>query len=339
MLDIKSDLTDNANFAAGNIGALNQAMKDVLGDRLVWAATAPAGLPTIDDLRGKILPVLSGDSTTRIQYKSDTGKNPAVARNNKGNVIEVHDDGLINLWYWSGKAQSDGTVKWLRHGRFDTGVAIAVAINDDGWIVEVHRSQKAMTLWSRVGKFDDETAEITWWPATKYDDGVQPSVTFTSGNTLREVHQSQLSTQRWQWTGTLDTAASPPTVRWTSNSKTSDPFYARTESNGITVYRDSDQQIAYSCGSIVGKRIAYEQIFFVEFQPSNAGSLATGPVYGGASTDKSFVINGRKNNKLVRAWDFDSADRATTPLANYPATNHPYDAWYESLMKSNNAVQ
>ncbi|TMR99750.1 hypothetical protein [Nonomuraea basaltis] len=42
---------------------------------------------------------------------------------------------------------------------------------------------------------------------------------------------------------------------------------------------------------------------------------------------------------LVRGWDFDSAGNATNPLANYPATNRPYDTWYQDLLTRSGAIE
>ncbi|EJD50501.1 hypothetical protein AURDEDRAFT_150206 [Auricularia subglabra TFB-10046 SS5] len=338
-LDIKDDLTDNPNFAAGNLAALNQRLTDAFGSRLLRADRAPAGLPSVDAIRGKIVPVLSGDSTTRSQYKADTGSNPAIARNARGQVVEVHDDGGSNLWYWSGKIASDGTVTWLRHGKYDTGKTPAVALNDDGWLVEVHQGSLLTQLWYHVGRVDADTGEITWWPSVRYDNGVGPSVSFNAdGVTLREIHKSQSNSQNWQWNGKLNAAAS--SVSWTGNAKTGDAQFAKSESDGIKVYKDGAGKLVTSAGQVVGRRIAYEQIFFVEFQAGNSAELQDGALfYAAVATNSGFLTDARKAGKVVRGWDFDSASRATNPLSNYPATNHPYDAWYDSLMKSNNAIQ
>ncbi|KAH7094182.1 hypothetical protein BKA62DRAFT_783969 [Auriculariales sp. MPI-PUGE-AT-0066] len=338
VLDIKTDLTDNPNYAAGNLAALNEIIKSSLSGRLLWASDAPGDLPSVDALRGKVMVVFSGDGTSKLQYKSDDGFNPAVARNNRGQIVELHDDGAVNLWYWSGKVQSDGSVKWLRHGRFDTGISPAVAINDDGWIVEVHRSQNYQTIFSRVGRFDDETGEISWGSSSKFDDGVLPSVAFVDGAlSLREIHKSPSHSQHWTWSGQLDTGAMK--VVWTGNAKTSDPFYTKDESNGVIVYKDSGSKLAYSSGSFVGKRIVYEQVAFVEFGSGGSAELQDGAIfYNAKASDKGFITNARKIGKPVRGYDFDSPKRATTPLANYPATNHPYDSWYESLVTANGAI-
>ena len=121
MVDLKDDITDsnNINFAQGNPSALNQKFLNAFGSRLFWGNGAQS-LPDVSTLHGKILPVMSGDGTTRSSYGRDGGNNPAIAHNNMGQVVEVHDSGGGDLWYWSGQVQS-GKVAWLRHGKYGTG--------------------------------------------------------------------------------------------------------------------------------------------------------------------------------------------------------------------------
>ena len=59
-----------------------------------------------------------------------------------------------DLWYWTGHYGSDGRVTWLRHGKYDTGKTAAVALNDDGTLVEVHQATSNTNLWSHVGHLD-----------------------------------------------------------------------------------------------------------------------------------------------------------------------------------------
>jgi hypothetical protein len=40
----------------------------------------------------------------------------------------------------------------------------------------------------------------------------------------------------------------------------------------------------------------------------------------------------------ARGWDFDSASLVTDPLANFPATNAPNAAWYQTLLNEAGAV-
>src|SRR5262249_15973570 len=131
MLDLKDDLTDNPSFAAGNMTALNQELQSVFGSRLLRPSEY-VGQPTVDPPRGRVLRLLSGDGGSRPESGADVGFNPAVGMNNSGQVVEVHDSGGGALWYWTGRYGADGRVTWLRHGRYDSGVTPAVAINDNG---------------------------------------------------------------------------------------------------------------------------------------------------------------------------------------------------------------
>ncbi|MET8160178.1 hypothetical protein ABZT47_27775 [Sphaerisporangium sp. NPDC005289] len=347
MLDLKDDLTDNPSFAAGNLTALNQELVSVFGPRLSAAEEYPASPPSVDALRGRVLALLSGDGKTRAEYRRDLGANPAVALNANGQVVEVHDSGAGVLWYWTGR-YDNGRVNWLRHGRYDTGQTPAVALNDNGDLVEVHQSQSATTLWYRVGRLDAD-GEITWSASHQYDNGVLPTVAFTSpaGTQLREIHRSQNNSQNWTWNGALNTGAS--TVTWSGNAKTSDARFDKTTSARGTarvhVWTGADgptpaRTLRVDTDRFTGDRVRYRQTAFDEYQKGDAAELQQDALfYAAPATESAFITSARQAGRLVRGWDFDSAAMATTPLANYPATNHPYDAWYDDLLTRSGAVQ
>ncbi|MFD1048612.1 PDZ domain-containing protein, partial [Kibdelosporangium lantanae] len=77
MLDLKDDLTDNPNYSAGNMTALNQEITSVFGGKLLPAKDYPGALPSVDALRGRVIVLLSGDGGSRTEYKRDVGHNPA----------------------------------------------------------------------------------------------------------------------------------------------------------------------------------------------------------------------------------------------------------------------
>lgn len=346
-LDIKDDLTDNTSYAAGNLAALNQELVSVFGAKLLRASDYPATPPTVGALRGRVLALLSGNARTRALYKRDSGTSPAVAMNGRGQVVEVHDSGSGDLWYWSGTYGSDGTVTWLRHGRYDSGITPAVALNDDGDLVEVHRSQNATTLWYRVGRLAAD-GEITWSPSRQYDNGVLPTIRFdATGTRLREIHRSQSNSQNWTWAGALDPAAR--TVTWTGNAKTADPRFDKTTSavgtSSVRVWTGADgptpaQTLRVDTAQRTGDRIAYQQIAFDEFQQGDSAELQQGALYYAApASQSSFITAARQAGRLVRGWNLDSASQATDPLANFPATNHPYATWYQNLLGQAGAVQ
>ncbi|GAA5198597.1 hypothetical protein GCM10023322_72310 [Rugosimonospora acidiphila] len=349
MLDLKDDLTDNTSFAAGNLAALNQELTDAFGSRLLMARDVPGALGTIGSLRGRVLTLLSGDAGDRTSYRRDIGYDPAVAINSHGQVVEVHDSGSGALWYWTGTYGADGRVTWLRHGQYDTGTTPAVALNDSGQLVEVHKSASADTLWYHVGQLGAD-GEITWSPSRQYDSGVTPTVSFVSGSgtAVHEIHRSQSNAQNWAWDGTLN--ASAATVSWNAatHGKTSDPLYGKTVGTAggmrVAVRTGADgaapaQTLLYSTDRVAGDRIRYQQTAFDEYQDGDPAFLQEGALfYAATATDTGFITSARQAGQIVRGWDFDSAGDATSPLANYPATNNPSAAWYVSLVTQAGAV-
>ncbi|WAL69253.1 hypothetical protein ORV05_16265 [Amycolatopsis cynarae] len=344
MLDIKDDLTDNSSYAAGNLAALDDELESAFGANLVPATDHPDGLPTTGSLRGRVLTLLSGDATSRAAYRRDTGYHPAIAVNSRGQVVEVHDSGHGTLWYWTGRLGTDGKITWLRHGRYDTGQTPAVALNDNGDLVEVHQSESAATLWYHTGRLGAD-GEITFSASHQYDNGVLPTVAFTdpAGTSLRQIHRSQSNDQNWQWQGRLDTAAG--TVTWTGNAKTTDSRYDKASSGGVSVWTGADgaapaETLRYSTAAVAGDRIRYRQTAFDEYQDGDSAELREGALfYAAPASHGSFITTARQEGHVVRGWDFDSAGLATTPLANYPATNHPWDAWYQSLLTQSGALE
>ncbi|TDP94106.1 hypothetical protein [Labedaea rhizosphaerae] len=341
MLDLKDDLTDNQSYAAGNLTALNQELRAAFGPKMLEAKNYLNG-STVDSLRGKVLPLISGDEGTRAEYRRDVGYHPAIALNGHGQVVEVHDSGAGALWYWTGAYGADGRVTWLRHGRYDSGVTPAVALNDNGDLVEVHQSQSATTLWYHVGHLGAD-GEISWSASHQYDNGVLPTLAFTGTSTLREIHQSQSSSQNWTWTGTL----SGSTVTWTGNAKTSAARYDKTTSvrgtQSVHVYTGADgatpaQTLRVSTDRVAGARIQYDQAAFDEYQQGDPAELQDALFYGAPATASSFIVSGRQNGHLVRGWDFDSAGEATNPPASYPASNTPYASWYQTMIAQQGAV-
>jgi hypothetical protein len=347
MLDLKDDLTDNHSDAAGNLTALNRELRSAFGSQLLQARDYAQG-STVDALRGRVLTLLSGDQTTRLEYRRDVGYHPAVAINGSGQVVEVHDSGHGTLWYWTGNLGANGVVTWLRHGYYDTGTTPAVTLNDDGWLVEAHQSSTATTLWYHVGHLGAD-GEISWAASHKYDDGVQPTVRFTSptGTAVREIHRSQSHDQNWTWQGELNTGAQ--TVGWSGNATTSDARYDLSTSaaggRSVHVYTGADgatpaETLRVTTDQVAGGLIRYQQTAFDEYQQGDSAELQPGALfYGAPSSAKDFIVSARNTNHLVRGWDFDSADRATDPLANYPATNTPDAPWYQTMVTDAGAIE
>jgi hypothetical protein len=290
-----------------------------------------------------VLVVLFGDLRTRDLYLRDPGRNPAVALNHGGQVIEVHDSGPGDLWYWTGRMDPFGQVTWLRHGRYDTGQTPAVAINDQGLIVEVHQSESATTLWYHAGYLGFDS-DIYLSESQRYDNGVGPTVQFVDLNGLEliERHRSQSTGLGWTWDGTFD--AGGPSVAWRGNRRTSEPLFEKTigEAGGtwVSVGLGTDgDSLRYQSYHLPDGPIRYRQLAFVECQKGDESSLPCGDLQflaasAGSSGDRAWGAARRLEGKLVRLWDFDDVGDATDPPVSFPATNQPVADWYYDYLRA-----
>ncbi|HEX6749828.1 MAG TPA: hypothetical protein VF092_21225 [Longimicrobium sp.] len=127
----------------------------------------------------------------------DDGYNPSVAINASGQVLEVHESGLGDLWYWAGQLNADNTITWTAHGQYDSGTRPTVALGDDGFVVETHTGSGGSSVYQRLGQLVGSTLTWTDWlqtgnPSHYFDDGVAPSVAFRGGAAV-QVHTSEWS--------------------------------------------------------------------------------------------------------------------------------------------------
>lgn len=366
-LDMKDNLSDVREAAHGNVGALNEIIVNVLGTKLVrpsqFETKGRLGQgPTVNQLRGRILVVLSGDLDSRLFYRWDVGARPAVAMNSLGWIVEVHDSGIgrlgsmfsrfQNLWYWTGRRTTDGHITWLRHGKYDSGVDPAVTINDNNDIVEVHKSGSRDTLWCRYGKLGDN-GDIRWSPPVKYDAGIQPTVRFADlgSSDLREIHASQQHPNEfWDWRGKIDFHTG--SVTWGAHGRTSDSPYSKesTEAGAVslTVSAASSSSavpvpgtLRYSTSDGRQGRIRHEQFAFVEFQQNNNPALVDDGTFFHANraSAREWVTLQRHAGFSVRQWGFNNLEYAINPPANFPATDNPFEKWYLDYTDSIGAIE
>ncbi len=352
-LDLKDDLTDNRSNALGNLANLNQLLLDVFGATLHTADSLEdrPWRPLIE-LRGRIITVLSGHEGSRLAYSRDSGAHPAVAMNDSGRIIEVHDSGDDDLWFWTGEMAPDGAVVWHRHGWYDTGIEPAVALNDEGLLVEVHEDPDSRDdqLWYRVGRLTLEF-EIEWFhegglPFPGGDEGVDPSIRFTDrgGRELRELHRSARTGDHWYWNGTIDLGGG--TVIWERDSadggRTDEPLHdrSRDEGAGHVVEVDTGSHGPFGEDTLIcrvddgaSRRIRFRQIAFVEHQYGGSRLLEAEGLrfFAGAARDegaRSRAEGWRRDGRVVRLWQFNRLDFATDPPVNFPATDFPRSDWY-----------
>jgi hypothetical protein len=87
-------------------------------------------------------------------------------------IVEVHEDGLGNLWMKRGVFNSDGTVGWGAAQWYDRGFKPSVALcpysSSYSSIVEVHEGGDG-TLWTHTGNV--HSTSIDFFEIVHYDNG------------------------------------------------------------------------------------------------------------------------------------------------------------------------
>jgi hypothetical protein len=359
-LDLKDSLADNPSFSQGNLARLNAQLLARFPNLFTREQLANDAWPTVDALRGRVIVVLSGDEETRLAYVRDPGHNPAVGINGAGHVVEVHDSGGGDLWYWTGEFVSPTRVRWHRHGRYDTGQSPAVSLGRDGVVVEVHEDPDSGDdqLWFRVGRLRSDF-EIEWTspsgrPFPNADEGVSPSVRFVdrASTLVREVHRSEQTGNHWYWNGRLSPADG--SIVWTraDSGQTHDPLFekARDVSGRRSIQVKTGPHgafggdtLLYTTGAAGSERIRYRQLAFVEMQRGGDPALAGEGAWFFAATAKNadarrWAQGWRLGGKLVRLWEFNDRRFATDPPPSFAATDHPGAGWYKEYCTAAGAV-
>jgi len=123
-----------------------------------------------------------------------SGLNPRVAMNNRGDVVAVWESKPLgfSIFYRVGRIAGE-TIEWLGpepDEGYDSGAEPAVALSDDGFVIEVHRSESlGRQIFHRVGSLNG--GAIEWAaPATPFDDGERPNVARV-GKLAAQVHLSE----------------------------------------------------------------------------------------------------------------------------------------------------
>lgn len=183
-LEARNDLLSRdeqlrVNDYRGGFPNVNRIILSVFGKRLFssheFSHTYDSKWPTVGELCGRIIIVLSGDQRTRKHLIQDSGFHPTIGcMRLSRSVLTIHDskasrDGA--MWFWSGRLISfppleDLTVqshileqhslpdnlrliqRWDRHGRVGniSGYNPSIAINDSGWVVGVFQSHSLFSV-------------------------------------------------------------------------------------------------------------------------------------------------------------------------------------------------
>lgn len=133
-------------------------------------------------------------STEFTPYSS--GMRPAVALNNKGQVLVMHMTstfGRFAIFYRVGTLKEDSTVKWSDFSRYKKGKRPQVALNDKGTVVEVHEqaplNHAVLCAVGQIQSSEPITAEVKWGSMFIVGRGSNPHITVNNANQVVEVHE------------------------------------------------------------------------------------------------------------------------------------------------------
>ena len=330
ILDLKDSVADNDGPAAGNLGALNGQLEALFGARLLEARGTPPPWPRVQALRDRVLVVLSGDEGSRAAYGRDHGSDPAVAVNAHGQVIEVHESGRRDLWYWTGQMRGDGHIEWHHHARYDAGQRPAVALTDDGHIIEVHQGAVRPTLLATVGRLGPDL-RVQWGPPRQYDTGVAPSLRLRDQTTVHEIHRSEGTGAHWAWTARLRDGG----LSFADHGRTDAALYPVDQSGEVRVFTAADAQgtpdtLQYATAAVAQDRIRYRQLAFVEAQPGDGDPLTEGARFRAAPAGQGAFVD--RPGVVSRWWGFTEAHVGADFTPQMPATDTPFAPWYRALV-------
>ena len=196
----------------------------------------------------------------------------------------------------TGRETTSSRVAYLR----DRGANPAVAMNDHGQIIEVHKSETQDMLWFWTGQMQPD-GRVIWWHHGRYGSGRDPAIALNNHGYFVEVHRSHSDDDLWTWTGeslrqaTLDfeTPSSLKGVNRASPLLISRglPFGKCTVSRGMP-----EQDGLGRCGECHRWGIAWgahgattDALFDVDRATSSAGSVAVESVTYGSSGANTLV--------------------------------------------------
>jgi hypothetical protein len=275
VLDAKDDLTDNDE--GGDLEDLNETLQSVLGGRLFTAEEFGSGpWPDVNDLKEKILCVLSGNEGTRVYYRWTRGSTPSIVVNTKGDVVLAYQSTAKDLRCWTGRVELLATgIQWRRRATYRWSTFPlsdpAVAINEDGWVVAVHGIAATSdfptpVVESRVGRLQGDGG-INWFSSDRYALGREPTVQIT-GDTVRSIFRKPSGSGRQVSRGRLDPQRRK--VKWGKpKATTAAPFprdVAQWESQTLRCAVGSLGEVTALLGAGTPQPVRFRQIAFSERQ-------------------------------------------------------------------------
>lgn len=344
VLDAKDDLTDNDG---ADLEELNGRIKAMFGPRLFTREDFEkhGRWPDVDDMRDKVLCVLSGNGGSRAAYRWSMGSTPAVGANGNGDVVMAYRSTTGEINCWAGRAtEGETNVGWLRkHTLAVSDIDLAepaIQINDDGWVVAVYRfgprpepQKHGLQIGSRLGHLKD--GRINWGKMQPLGDGKKPSLKI-DGDKVELIYQNADGADRRLMSGVIDRKKRE--IKWSKPKDTQRALFPRDVSPWTThtVRVEPDAEGAIGCAIDAGTSvpIRFRQILFVERQSGEDPKIfRDAPFFGSGAANRDDLRKALAAGLVCRGWGFAELNKppASTDLENFPATDTPLIAWYQTL--------
>ena len=127
------------------------------------------------------------------------GRAPDVALSDNGHVVVVYENayGFYKSYYRVGTLKTeDKRIEWAKEAQlYGSGQELSVAMNNDGTVIEVHRSPFLFRLRLTIGRLrvnnqGNVLGTISWNGPKTYSHGFYPYVSLNNDGKVVEVHQS-----------------------------------------------------------------------------------------------------------------------------------------------------
>jgi hypothetical protein len=344
VLDAKDDLTDSNG---ADLEELNRRLEAMFGPRLYTRADYDGTWPNLDDMRDKVLCVLSGNGGSRAAYRWSMGSTPSVSANASGDVVVAYRSTTGEINCWAGRAtEGESAVSWLRkHTLAVSDIDLAepaIKINDDGWAVAVYRfgprpgpQKHGLMLASRLGHLKD--GRINWGKVQVLGDGMTPSLKI-DGDDVELIYKNADGGGRRLITGVMD--RTKRSMTWKKPKDTQRALFPRDVSpwNTHTIRVEPDALGAIGCAIDGGTSVPvrFRQIVFVERQSGEDPKIfRDAPFFGAGAANRHDLEEARKAGLVCRAWGFAELNKPAMPaedLENFPATDTPLIVWYQTYV-------
>ena len=344
-LDAKDDLTDND--AGGDLEDLNGILEAAFGARLFTRddRDRDSGWRDTDQLRDRVLCVLSGAGSTRAAYRWAYGSDPAIAVNARGAAVLAYRSTVGDLSCWTGTvSRAEPRIDWRRKATFGfSGLGLrqpVIVIDDQGWVVAAYAfgpraGFQGPSLESKVGRLQDD-GRIVWYGSSVFAQGSAPSLSLL-GDEVLEVHTMWDGQRRQRVRGVLNRRKRK--VEWQSPRATEQRPFVR----DVATWEGRELGCEVDAAGVIIsgftqrlQPVRFRQLAFVEEQKGDDPRVIRDALFFAADAkDRAAVAESRNRGLVARAWGYEQGDQSSPPSLpqeNMPATDTPQAAWYQAYM-------